>query len=296
MNAKISSVGAVALMAVAGVAQAQFSGLGVYTQQRFFNDFPGSTLSVSNNLATGGSLLISDTVRAGLADRPLGATTLGFANRHDSFITDNGNTPYAFQNANSFTLSTDLRIGTTGNARLPRREGGFFFRNPQVGYIGGNPANGTVNYTNEGLFLVSTGQGDGSQPGEVAVFGAELPFHGFGNVYDVGQWATISITYTAGSGSNPATVQYFYSDANDNLSSPVLSFTNGNDLVLGNLSGFGNGTNINLAAQLQRNAFIDDTTTFEYRNVNINGNTVVPTPGAAAVLGLGVLALGRRRR
>lgn len=295
----IRSLAAVAaLAAFAGSAIADVSTINsVRIQNRNFNDFPGSTILQTVQYPT--TVDWDERFPAGAASRlPAGNPpgSGGFANRHFGwFSADNGASNYAFQNGESFTARANVLIQTGGNITpggnaLPRREAGFAIFNPQNGFDGGNPNNPIVSYIDEGFVMVAS-------DGEVAMFGGGLPFFSFNSLNDpnaryfLGTSARIEFRYFAPSGGNPAACQVVFTNfLGTEFASPVLPFSNAS-VVLGNASGLANGTNVGLRAQNQRNPNFDDFSLIRYNNIS-----VTPTPGAAALLALGGLMAGRRRR
>jgi len=185
-----------------------------------------------------------------------------FANKHWATFSNDGATDYLFQQSEDFTITTTVRVNAV--AGQPRKEAGLFFRNPhQV-----NPL-----FINEGAFMVAS-------DGEVAVFGAGLDFHGFGGAaYTLGTTATLEFRYYH-NGVIPQYEAIF-----NGISSGVKGFGDPD------FQGFNNGSRIALQAQNQRNPLIADFSDIEY-----GGTSVVPTPASFGVMGLGLLAMGRRRR
>jgi Dockerin type I domain/PEP-CTERM motif len=194
------------VMALAGVVQGQsvtdINALNVIP--RAFNDFPDSTLTITDDFPT--SLTIND----GEFGIPSGS---GFANMHKAwFAVDNGSSVdnFLFQNDLGFDISMDVNLTAGSNA--PRKEAGFRFDT----LIGG-----------EGQFIVTS-------DGEIAAFGGPFPFASTnyernpgefdfgGTPYTPGDTVTLRMVYTPPDGGNPGTMQYF---ANGSSPGP-LDFTN----------------------------------------------------------------------
>jgi MYXO-CTERM domain-containing protein len=254
------TMGLVALASVAGLASAAVTDINsLKVQTRIFNDFPVSTLSVSYTNANSRPVYLQFSEQF-----PQGAVG-NFANKHEGFFSsDGGNTTYDFGQNESFTISTTVKIETSGGQ--PRKEAGLFFRNPHQ----------TDGWTNEGLFMVAS-------DGEVAIFGGGLAFHSFGrNAYTLGTEATLSFRFYR-AGELGAFAAY---EATFNGVSSGVKFAD--DAAF---NGFNAGSSIALHAQNQRNPFIADSVTTTYSNIS-----VVPTPGAMALLGLAGLVAGSRRR
>ena len=256
-----------ATLAVAVAAGAAFGSISSINswkvEERIFNDLPGSSLTTTNNYA-GGHLEFNEQF-------PF-PTPGGFANKHIGWFSDDGTTRHQFQNAEGFTLNFDVRISAPAGA--PRKEAGIEIHNPRT----------SLGYTDEGQVLIAS-------DGEVAVFGAVMPFSGLGFIYTLGTTAHVSFQYV-----NPGVVD-------PSLGAYRLIF---NDAVTGShdtgykiwgagepdgTNGWNNGTEIGLKAQNQRNPLINDFSDIDYSNVSI-----VPAPGAASLLGLAGLMAGRRRR
>lgn len=259
------------------------------TETRVFNDFSASNLDVGNiggpytncptnpmgaqpvvSVPSAGGLQIRDQYGVGMAGN--------FANKHVGWLsTDGGATRYGHAEAQSFDLSFTVNIGAP--AAAPRKEAGIEVRNPR-------PALG---YVDEGQLLIAS-------DGEVAVFGGVMPFYS-SNVFGGGPWYTVNTTAQV-------TLRYFAPGVADpTLGAYQILFT---DAVTGfhdsglrlwgagepdGTKGFNGGTEFGFKAQNQRNPFINEFGDTQYGGVNI-----VPAPGALALLGLGGLAVTRRRR
>lgn len=265
-------VGASAAL-VCGLAASVFAGdisqvNGVFMQNRVFNDFPTSTLVPTANYPA----------LVGWHEEFPAGTTGNFANKHLAYLsTDGGASAFGLDGNQGWTLSTTVQISAPNGA--PRKEGALQIENPRPNNV---PA-----FVDEGHLLVAS-------DGEVAMFGASMPF--FSSNITGGPW------YTLGSLSR-LTFQYFAPGVMDptkgalqiTMVDPILGFHQSPVLVWGNEAdgtvGFNTGTKIAFQAQNQRNPFINDSSDIFYGSTSI-----VPTPGALALLGLGGLAASRRRR
>jgi hypothetical protein len=284
-------VASLAVFTLAGSAFAAVGDVWGYTvQSRDFNDFPNSILTVNGlpapfvDPAAGAVGGVGTSVNF---IEQFGVGAVGnFANRHAAWLSANpGVNRYNFQRNDSFYFQTNIRINVP-NGSSPKEGGLQFFHQRNVI----DPGPTAVTFTDEGFFNVR------SSDGEVAIFGGALPFHSFGNVYVVGTTATIGFAYYAPGVAGPnGAVEYFY----NGVGSGIKFMNNGGDRVLaGDVSsptyGFGgisNFANLGLRAQNTRNPFIADSSDILY-----NGQFLIPTPGAGAVLVLGGLIAGRRRR
>src|SRR5579884_1236594 len=122
---------------------------GVSIQPRVFNDYPDSTLTITNYYPTNVTIHdVFNTVPAGK-----------FANRHDAlFSIDGGTTPFTFNNNPVFDVGADVTL--TDGSNSPRKEAGIRVNSS----VGG-----------DGLFIVN------SDAGEIVAFGGPLPFFKFGD-------------------------------------------------------------------------------------------------------------------
>lgn len=270
----------VMMVAVAGLAAtaaasdiSQVNGYTVHT--RVFNDFASTTLLVNGapeanpgvpatyGVAGAGSMRFEEQFSAFAQG--------SFANKHLAYLsTDGGASELGLSAGQSWSIDLDISITAPGPG--PRKEAGIRVENPRPG----------LGYTDEGLILVAS-------DGEVAVFGGVMPFTGLGSVYTLGTTAHLRF-------------EFFAPGAVDARGAYRLTFT---DAVTGvhdsglkiwgsepdGTAGFNEGTRLALVAQNQRNPLIADSSDINYSNISI-----VPAPGALAVLGLAGLAAGRRRR
>lgn len=266
---------AVGGLAASAVAQDISQVNGYYTRTRVFNDFVGSSLFVNENPeATPG--VAADFASPGAGSmrfrEQFSAFEQGnFANKHLAYLsTDGGASAMGLSHVQSWSIDLDLSISAPGTG--PRKEAGIRFENPRPG----------LGFVDEGLVLVAS-------DGEVAVFGAAMPFSGLGPIYTLNTTAHIKFEFFA-----PGTV--------DALGAYRLTFT---DAVTGvhttgikiwgvesdGTDGFNQGTKVALVAQNQRNPLIADSSDINYSNIQI-----VPAPGALALMGAAGLLAARRRR
>src|SRR5437588_9345841 len=139
---------AVLLLALAAGAHAATLN-GVMVNSRVFNDYPDSTLTITNMYPS----LVE--IRDQFNTSPAGK----FANRHDALLSaDGGATPFTFNNNQGFDVSADVTLQVGSNA--PRKETGLRVNSS----VGG-----------DGLFIVN------SDAGEIVAFGGALPFFKFGD-------------------------------------------------------------------------------------------------------------------
>jgi hypothetical protein len=280
------TLGAIALLAAAGSAVAQdISTVNGYNVQiREFNDFPTSNLM----WGPAGSPVIPGPVPGHFAlagfnsgvefqeSFPQG-TQGNFANKHQAlFSNDGGATPFGLDQHQSFSVSTNVRI--TSPAGSPRKEGGLKFYNDRGG-----------GFIDEGEILVA---GDN---GEVAGFGANLTFFSFGpGAYTPGQTARMTFNYFGpGVNSFYASYQVIFTDPVTGVhDTGIRDFDHAGAIDPTNpANGFNNGSRLGWLDQNQRSPVINDFADVVYGNVSI-----VPAPGAAALIGLAGLVAGRRRR
>jgi len=184
---------------------------GVAVNERVFNDFPGSTLTVTNNFPT--LLEIRDENMDGS----------GFANRHDALISDDGGaTALGLNTTDGFDISADVTLEDGSDS--PRKEAGIRVNSGVTG---------------DGLFLVN------SDAGEIVAFGGPLPFFSFNNefglAYMTGDTINMRMIYRPGNGAR-GTIEYIVDAGSGPLSSGEITFTN-------NEGGIANGTNVGFYGQ-----------------------------------------------
>ena len=177
-------------LALASATQAQlFDGLQV--RERVFNDYPTSSLTVTNAFPASFSI----------EENNFGAG--GFANRHMAFLSqDAGSTAYDFNYADGFDFCVTMNLDASP---VDGREAGIMTDLFGFGFFGALPS------------------------GEIAAFGSFLPFHSFGNVYTNGTDVDLRMIYTpgAGEGQLPAsTMEYIIDTGSGPVSSGAIVFTN----------------------------------------------------------------------
>lgn len=266
----------VAFAAVSGSAMASdFSQInGFSLEARLFNDFANTNLTINGvnypapvtaAIPNPGSLNFTESFAQGAAGN--------FANKHVAWLSDNGGATRATTNA-SQPLSLDFDIFMSAVSGSPRKEAGVQINQPRP----------SLGFTDEGQILIA------SDNGEVAVFGAALPFTGFGaGTYTLGTTAHVSFQYVPAGVVDPTLGAYrlVFSDA-------VTGVHDSGFKVWGvesdGIAGLTNAV-LGLKDQNQRNPFVADGVTVIYSGIN-----VTPAPTSAALLGLAGLAMGRRRR
>jgi len=294
-------IGAIVLIAGSAFAGDISQVNGFKAEMRIFNDFPLTSLSVgpvggpyipapvpTSIPVPGNSLQINEDFGPGAIGN--------FANKHVGFFsTDGGASRYRANASQSFSLDFDITINAPAGA--PRKEAGVFIRNPR---------------TNNNPFYVDEGEVMVASDGEVALFGAAMPFFSFHNVYTLGSTDHVSFRFFAPGTVHPTLGAYQMvitdpvTGINDSAS-PInqalaqsevggtAQFTPGGlrlwDVQGDGLEGFNNDAEFGFLMQAQRNPLISDSYSVLY-----NGLHVVPAPGAMALLGLAGLAAGRRRR
>jgi hypothetical protein len=192
-------------------------------------------------------------------DRQLDGDGMGgeFANRHVwRFSNDGGGTAYAFNNNDFFNVSMSVTLDGTVS---PRKEAGYLF----------DTAGG------QGQFIVNT------DAHEIVAFGGPLPFFAFPATFMAGQTITLGMEYFLDTNDGMRKVIY-HAGA---LSSPALAFTN---LEQGIIDGS------TLGGYVQGQIAVGNPANFvsaQFANI-----TIIPTPGAAGLVLLGIGAGLRRRR
>ncbi|RMF70729.1 MAG: hypothetical protein D6744_19005 [Planctomycetota bacterium] len=231
---------------------------GLHESPRVFNDYPGSTLTITNsNSVNPGSVVIDD--------RNFG--TGGFANRHDiELSSDAGASAHTFSIDDPFTISAEVRLDV--GSVSPRKEAGLRINSPITG---------------DALFLIN------SDAGEIVAFGGGAPFfifgsNGGGNGYTPGSTILMGMTYTpSGGGANgvPGTIEYFIDRGAGLETSGPLNWAN--------LEGGPVDFNVAMYGQF---APVDNN---DFGTASFNNISYIPEPGAALLLLLPGMALMRRR-
>lgn len=207
---------------------------------RIFNDFPNSTLNITDNDFSEITFDESGFIPDGAPD---------FANRHAAyFSTDNVN-PYAFQNDEGFDFSVDVTL-TAGNP-AQAKEAGIFAET----FIGGALQ-----------FLAKTGTG------EIVSFGGGYPFTSStvdnddgveydGLIYNPGDTINMRLIYTPGDGAAntvSATAEFFV----NGVSAGAREMGNTENGVI-------NDSNIGVYAQFPPQGF-GDFATASFTNISIS--------------------------
>lgn len=273
-----SVCGALALVGIAGAAFAgDMSAVNGYrVEARIFNDFPTSNLTVNGVpypapgngaiLGQAGPVLFQEAFTAGGG---------GFANKHVAWLSQDGGASRLQMNvAQTWSLAFNVRIAAP--AGQPRKEAGIEIHNPRP--------NHAPPYTDEGQVLIAS-------DGEVAVFGAVMPFTGFGpNTYTLGTTAQVLFEYFAPGAVDPTRGAYRlqFLDAVTGMHDSGLKLWGAEP---DGTAGFNSGSVIGFKSQNQRNPFIADSSEMEYSGIHIT-----PTPASLVLLGLGALSAARRRR
>ncbi len=251
---------------------------GYYTNARFFNDMPGSTLTITPAAPIG-----ENPATITIFDQFVGTGN----NRHDVMASsDGGLTAHNHGIDDSFTFTTRLTL--TAGFNSPRKEAGIRLNSPITGDM---------------LFLVNSDNG----AGEIVTFGG--PFHLFGvgaTGYTPGTSILLGITQIGGGdgiGGNPTTIEFFidYGAAGlvttgplpwTNLEGGPLNYQVGVYAQGGNnTAGFagiaptGGSVNIAPPGDFIHALFTDTTYT-----------TLVPEPGTFTLVGMGLFGLLAIRR
>jgi len=297
---KITVMSAFAVCTLAGVATAAVTsanGLNFNSYESFRN--PAAVIaSVATLDGVAAAVAFNGSSAATLGDHTFReqypALTQGFANRHMLWLsTDGGATPYQFAaNEGSFRLEACFRTRTnhpTGIGAPVNSETGIWIHNPRVNEQG-------VPFIDEGgIWAITNGTsfiGGASQ--DFFLFG-EGGFNNPGRppISIAGDLIFQSYTYYA--------ADYFAPGSRASFEATVTNVTTGFSRSSGLLNfnaipgsgenGLNAGATIGFRFQNQVFQPIDTDTTVELSHVRL-----IPAPGAAALLGLGGLIAGRRRR
>jgi uncharacterized protein (TIGR03382 family) len=284
----------VVLSSVAGsaLAQAGFAGAnGYFMGYRNFNDYGNSTISVNGGGTPSGVSGLNVTIR----DTVTANDTGNFANRHFAwFSRDGGATPYGLQAGENIVVTGKMRITNStfnlgGVQRSPTLEGGPFFFPSGSPTDGGNDGgmwvinNRTVFTGGMGSDFALLGEGNGSNvafpplytPGGVAEFGYSL------------------FADNPATPANEAGYEAFLTDMTSGLT--VSTGRRGFDPNGPTANGLPAGSLIGLRMQFAPIQGLDQFGQIEYFDVSVS-NSYIPSPAAASLLGLGMLAGMRRRR
>jgi len=245
-----------AILSFATGALAQVSSINsAVVTPRVFNDVPGATFTAVNSYP--GSISLSE---SGVS------SSTGFANRDIWQFSNDGTSPYQFQNGDYFNASFSLTL--TGNPITPRKEAGFLFSTVNDGDI---------------QFIVNT---DGH---EVVQFGG-ISFYSFtGNgfpPYNSGDTLTLGMSYFYDTAHSANALQF----SANGVYSPVFDF--GPTVGSGALD-IGNGSTLGGYFQI-----VTDPTNPNNSGSAVFGNisiTSVPEPTLLGLLALGMISALRRR-
>jgi hypothetical protein len=246
------------LLGVASLASAQVSTINSARIYRQFTDDTTSNYSFTNSYP--GTIELSDLS----VDTNSPGT---FANRDNwDFSADGGTTSYAFSNNDFFSVSMDVTLSLpSGSSVSPRKEAGFL-----LSTAGG-----------QGQFIVNT------DAHEIVAFGGPLPFYSFnvnnGLSYNAGDTVRLGMRYYLDTGDGMRKVIYSV----NGIQSAPQTFTN---LEQGIIDGSTLGGYLQVPIS---NGHGDNGGDAVFGKVSI---AAVPEPTSVAALGIGVIALARRRR
>ena len=250
-----------AILCASTSAFAQFNGL--KANPRVFNDFPNSTLTITNSNTIPGNVTIDDR-------NMINATGNG-ANRHDVLLsTDHGATAFTFNPNQEWVIQANLVL--TDGSNTPRKEAGLRINDPVTG---------------DTLLIVN------SDAGEIVSFGGGAAFHLFGNNaggngYTPGNSILLGMHYRPGvpttTGGTPASLEYFINRGQGIETTGPLAYSN---LEGGPLS-------YQVGVYAQGGSANNPNDFFHAVFTNITAS-IVPEPASLAMMSLGGVALLARR-
>lgn len=247
-------------LAAATVAQPAING--AHPNTRVYDNFPASTLVVTNSYPA--LVQFSDSNLVGA----------GFANRHNFRLSsDGGATNAQFQNSHSFSFFSDLKLSGTSGAS---------------GEIG-LQISPWWDPNGDGVLFMN------GATGEVAAFGGRLPFYSFtgsqGASYTLGTTVRVGVEYAAHSNTagDPGQIRYWYGA----LNSGWINFDQGNPGEDPPHGLYGILSPAYVGGYMQAPGAQVGTGTLV---ASFSNNTYVPTPSSMALLGLAGVVAGRRRR
>jgi hypothetical protein len=241
---------------------------GAVIKTRVFNDDPDSIVS-TNNLYPA-LISIKDDKLDGDGAPP------EFANRHNFRLSDNGGISAAvFNNSSKFSFFTDLTLTGPANSE------------------GGINVSPWWSKDVDGVFTAITGNG------EIAAFGGRLPFYSFNSHmppvnYVKGETIRLGVNYDPHSltMADPGTIEYFVTKNGVTYSSGVIPFDEGNPNEPYGTWGILEDARVGGYFQPQIKVGNPD----NWGQVDFGKMEYVPEPASLILLGLGGLALLRRRR
>ena len=184
----------------------------------------------------------------------------GYANRHIWDLSPDGTANSTFGTTDYWDVSFGITLNSTGPAALDK-EAGFILSNSNFG---------------DSQFIVKN-------DGEVAMFGGAFTFHQFyapnvGGDYQLGTTGLMELKYFNNGSANMLTASFTYNNV-------LTSFTDATTINPGtNIGGYGQ-------FQITNTVGVGDSGDAIFSNIN-----AAPEPASMVALGLGALALIRRRR